>query len=147
LGRQELINHMQLQPFAMDVVANGTFLINIVLNGVAIPPSGVASTFQQVGGSSLAQVAYHPVGTTIIGGETIFAFFVTNGGGTGYNDTYTDLSQVRDLGNSILGGGQNNSAGQQLYPDGPDVLSIVCQNLGAASQGIQARLSWQEAQA
>jgi len=147
LGTKELINHMQLTPFAMDVVANGVFLINIVLNGTVLPPSGTASTFQQVGGSSLAQVAYHPVGTTIIGGETIFAFFVTAGGGSGYNDTYTDLSAVRDLGNSILGGGQTNTAGQQLYPDGPDVLSIVCQNLGATSQGIQARLSWQEAQA
>jgi len=147
LGTKELINHMQLTPFAMDVVANGVFLINIVLNGVIAPPSGVASTFQQVGGSSLAQVAYHPVGTSINGGETIFAFFVTAGGGSGYNDTYTDLSAVRDLGNSILGGGQTNIAGQQLYPDGPDVLSIVCQNLGATSQGIQARLSWQEAQA
>ena len=147
LGGKELINHMQLTPFAMDVVANGVFLINIVLNGVVVPPAGTASTFQQVGGSSLAQVAYHPIGTTIVGGETIFAFFVTAGGGSGYNDTYTDLSQVRDLGNSILGGGQSNTAGQQLYPDGPDVLSIVCQNLGAASQGIQARLSWQEAQA
>jgi hypothetical protein len=131
----------------MDVVANGVFLINVVLNGVIAPPSGVASNYQQVGGSSLAQVAYHPVGTTISGGETIFAFFVTAGGGSGYNDTYTDLSAVRDLGNSILGGGQNNIAGQQIYPDGPDVLTIVCQNLGASSQGIQARLSWQEAQA
>jgi len=147
LGTKELINHMQLQPFAMDVITNGVFLINLVLNGVVLPPSGSSSSFQQVGGSSLAQVAYHPVGTTINGGESIFAFFVTAGGGTGYNDTPFDLTPVRDLGNSILGGGQNNTAGQQIYPDGPDVLTVVCQSLNPASQQIQARVSWQEAQA
>jgi len=147
LGLKELINHMQLQPYAMDVITNGTVLMTLVLNGVVSPPSGVASTFQQVGGASLAQIAYHPVGTTINGGDSIFAFFATNAGGSGYNDTPFDLSAVRDLGNSILGGGTTNTAGQQIYPDGPDVLTVVCQNIGASSTGIQARMSWKEAQA
>jgi hypothetical protein len=61
--------------------------------------------------------------------------------------TQQDLSAVRDLGNSILGGGQTNNAGQQIYPDGPDVLTIVCQNIDTGSKNIQSRISWQEAQA
>jgi hypothetical protein len=105
------------------------------------------STFQGVGGSSLAQVAYHPIGTTIVGGENIFAFFAATAGGTTYAVTQQDLTIVRDLGNSILGGGTNNTAGQQVYPDGPDVLTVVAQNIDVGSKNIQARLSWTEAQA
>jgi hypothetical protein len=59
-----------------------------------------------------------------------------------------DLTQVRDLGNSILGGGINNTVPTTqtgLYPDGPDVLYVVATTTAAAN--IQARLSWKEAQA
>ena len=147
LGAKEIINHMQLQPYAMDVLTNGVVLITLVLNGVVTPPSGVASNFQQVGGASLGQIAYHPVGSTINGGDSIFAFFATNAGGSGYNDTPFDLGTVRELDNSILGGGQTNVVGQQIYPDGPDVLTVVVQNIGATSTGVQARMSWKEAQA
>jgi hypothetical protein len=145
LGTKELINHMQLQPFAMDIASNGLFLMALVLNGVVAAPT--SSVFQNVGGSSLTQVAYHPVGSTINGGETIFAFFAATAGGSAYAVTQQDLSAVRDLGNSILGGGQTNNTGQQIYPDGPDVLTIVCQNIDTGSKNIQSRISWQEAQA
>ena len=145
LGNKEIINHMQLVPAAVDLASNGLFLMQLVLNGTILAPT--TSTFQGVGGSSLAQVAYHPIGTTIIGGEPIFAFFASTSGGTSYAVTQQDLTLVRDLGNSILGGGTNNTAGQQVYPDGPDVLTIVCQNIDSGSKNIQARLSWTEAQA
>jgi hypothetical protein len=145
LGTKELINHMQLTPFAMDIASNGLFLMTLVLNGVTSSPT--SSLYQNVGGSSLTQVAYHPVGSTINSGETIFAFFAATAGGTTYAVTQQDLTAVRDLGNSILGGGQTNTAGQQIYPDGPDVLTIVCQNIDSGSKNIQARISWQEAQA
>ena len=57
-----------------------------------------------------------------------------------------DLSQVRDLGNSILGGGMPYG-NTMVYPDGPDVLTIVVSNVGTTAQTVQARLSWSEAQA
>jgi hypothetical protein len=145
LGTKEIINHMQLIPYEIDLAANGLFLMQLVLNGAVVAPT--TSTFQSVGGSSLAQVAYHPVGTTIVGGEPVFAFFAATAGGAAYAVTQQDLSAVRDLGNSILGGGTNNTAGQQAYPDGPDVLTVVCQNIDSGSKNIQARLSWTEAQA
>lgn len=145
LGTRELVNHMQLVPYEVDLASNGLFLMTLVLNGTIVTTT--TSQFQSVGGSSLAQVAYHPVGTTILGGEPVFAFFAATAGGAAYAVTQQDLSAVRDLGNSILGGGTNNTAGSQVYPDGPDVLTVVCQNIDSGSKNIQARLSWTEAQA
>jgi hypothetical protein len=54
---------------------------------------------------------------------------------------------VRDLGNSILGGG-TSSPTANIYPDGPDVLTIAVTNLAASGdQAVFGRLSWTEAQA
>ena len=78
--------------------------------------------------------------TTVTGGEVTAGFFVGGGANS------IDLSQVRDLGNSILGGGGTNS-NTQIYPDGPDVLTIVVTNLAAQSCQVFGRLSWTEAQA
>jgi hypothetical protein len=57
-----------------------------------------------------------------------------------------DLTDVRDLGNSILGGGAATS-NTQIYPDGPDVLTIIVTNLGSTAIDVLGRLSWTEAQA
>jgi hypothetical protein len=145
LGAREIINRMQLTMRSMGAFVTGTtmaFRIEVVLNGRVS-----AGTFAAVGGSSLAQVAYHTGGTTIAGGETIFSFFVSSGGSV----TSQDLSSVRDIGNSILGGGNTlacpNSAAN-LYPDGPDIITIVATNVTAVTtNSINARISWTEAQA
>lgn len=142
LGAKEIVNHMQLVMQQMDLIANGIFLITLVLNGV---PS--AGTFTNVGGSSLSQVAYHNASTTVSGGENIFAFYTQSNGTNIPTVTQQDLTYVRDLGNSILGGGSTNNAGQEVYPNGPDVITVVAQNIDTGSKGIQARLSWTEAQA
>ena len=93
--------------------------------------------------SSLAQIADYAGGSTqILGGEVTGGFWVS---GTGS----VDLSNVRDLGNSILGGG-GFTANNQVYPDGPDVLTIVATNYTPASVpsvSLQSRISWTEAQA
>ena len=133
LGVRELINRMQLKLVSLGVVTNGAFIVRMILN-----PKFVSNvpTFQSVGGSSLAQVAYHPLGTQISGGETIFAFYTDQGGGFKNNAVSTfDLSQVRDLGNSINGGGTSNlltlNSQQGIYPDGPDIVTIVCSNVSS----------------
>jgi hypothetical protein len=142
LGVREIINRMQLTLRQMDVYTTGTaFRIEIFLNGRL---SG--GTFAAVGGSSLAQVAYHTAGQTISGGESIFGFFTSNTGAISQ-----DLVQVRDIGNSILGGGTSltvpNTA-LNMYPDGPDIITICCTNITAtATNTINSRLSWTEAQA
>ena len=142
-GQRELINRMQLILNALDVTtttANANLLVTAVLNGV---PS-VNRTFTAVASptSSLAQIAdYTTAGaTTISGGEVTGGFFV----GTGANSI--DLSQVRDLGNSVLGGGGTTTQ-TGFYPDGPDTLHIMVTNLGATTVTVFGRLSWKEAQA
>ena len=133
LGVRELINRMQLKLVSLGIVTNGAFNVRMVLNPQFVSNS---PTFQGVGGSSLAQVAYHPLGTQISGGETIFSFYTDQGGGFKNNAVTTfDLSQVRDLGNSINGGGTSNTISlatkQGIYPDGPDIVTIVCSNISS----------------
>ena len=144
LGNREIINRMQLVLRSMGAYSTGasmTLLISLRLNSRV---SG--GTFASVGGSSLAQVAYHTSGQTVSGGEQIFAFFTTTPGVTGQ-----DLSAVRDIGNSILGGGTTTTApttANNLYPDGPDVITICATNVTAVTtNSINARISWTEAQA
>ena len=144
LGAREIINRMQLTLNAMGAYVTGTnmaFRIELILNARVS-----AGTFQSVGGSSLAQVAYHTAGTTIQGGETIFSFFVSSN-----TVTTQDLSKVRDIGNSILGGGTSNTCpntAANLYPDGPDILTLTATNVtSVTTNSINARISWTEAQA
>jgi len=144
LGVREIINRMQLRLRAMDILTASAILgvrVEVVLNG----RTSAATAWQNVGGSSLAQIAYHPAGVTVTGGENVFGFFHYGG------SSYQDLSQVRELGNSTLGGGTVNATATTangMYPDGPDVLTVVVShNNGSTAQAIQSRLSWTEAQA
>jgi hypothetical protein len=139
LGGRELINRMQLTLREVGVFTTGAFLIRLILNGRV---SG--GTYTAAGGSSLSQVCLHTAGTTITGGETIYSFFVNNG------VIVKELGLVRDLGNSILGGGTVLTAPttvNNIYPDGPDLVIVAANNVGAAATTINARLSWTEAQA
>jgi hypothetical protein len=144
LGAREIINRMQLTLRSMACQTTGAsmvFLISLRLNGRVS-----AGTFAAVGGSSLAQVAYHSTGTTIAGGENVFGFYTNTPGVTSQ-----DLSSVRDIGNSILGGGTTNTCptnATNLYPDGPDILTICATNITATTtNSVNARISWTEAQA
>lgn len=150
LGAREIINRMQLQLDSLGLYTTGTgYLINLVLNGFA---SGAFSgsfvaPVQQAGGitSSLAQIALNTNAITVTGGESVFAGY-TNPTGV----TTLDLDAVRDLGNSILGGGTSNTiptSQSNFYPDGPDILYVVAIPLSATSSTIVARLGWKEAQA
>ena len=144
LGAREIINRMQLTMRSMSCQTTGTnmvFLVSLRLNGRVS-----TGTFNAVGGSSLAQVAYHGSGATISGGEDIFGFYTNTPGVTAQ-----DLQAVRDIGNSILGGGTNNTCptnATNLYPDGPDIITICATNITTiATNSINARISWTEAQA
>jgi hypothetical protein len=143
LGIRELVNRMQLVLQQLDVFSNGQFLMTAILNGVT---NSATPNWQPVGGSSLAQFIFHSVGTTITGGETVYGFYLNSSGATGGSTTQQELTLVRDLGTSILGGG-TAIANTGIYPDGPDVITIVAQNLSGSSGNLQARLSWTEAQA
>jgi hypothetical protein len=146
-GARELVNRMQLTLKALDILTDQQLLVTAVLNaqlggtGHATwqSPSATGQT-----NSSLSQIAPHSAGVTLsttAGGENTGGFFVPVGA------TSLDLSQVRDLGNSILGGGSSASNNTQQYPDGPDVLHFVVQNLSGSTANVRVRLSWTEAQA
>jgi hypothetical protein len=158
LGERELVNRMQLRLRQMDVLSlvagtsgnPGAFLVELILNPRFNTATG--NTWTNVGGSSLSQVCYHATNTTVIGGEPIFSFFVSTQSGEA-SVVQQDLGLVRDLGNSILGGGTSNT-GQttelNIFPDGPDIVTIAIRNLsgaGVTSATVNGRLSWTEAQA
>ena len=150
LGTKEIVNRMQLQLSSTAALVNGSFLLYLVLNGNITANTGSLGTFQRVavGTSSLAQIADHTGNCVINGGENIFGYYAVNSAGAGnFSVQDAELTKLRDLGNSILGGGFNNTPNTNVYPDGPDVITVVAQNIGTTPAAIQARISWTEAQA
>jgi hypothetical protein len=151
IGSRDLTNRMQLVLRQLDINQTGTsgFLVTLILNGTpsANANGGWLNPFtasnSTVAGSSLAQVATYTSATTITGGEVVGGFYTNPGANTA---TTLDLNSVRDLGNSIQGGGGTSTL-TAIYPDGPDVIHVVVRNLGAGAQTIAGRLSWTEAQA
>lgn len=144
LGLREIINRMQLVMRSIGLQTDGRFLGQLILNGV---PSGGTFATPTANPSSLAQVAVHGAGTTITGGEAIYAFYTEGAGAGVFTTTARDVQLIRDLGNSILGGAITNNVNQNAYPDGPDILTLVLTNLEGSSRNAIARIGWTEAQA
>jgi hypothetical protein len=147
-GQRDLINRMQLKLNALDVStrsSSSNYLVRAFLNTTPsasatwnTPTEGAVG----IGNSSLSQIAVYPSASnvTVSGGEV-------TGGFLSQGTTSVDLTKLRDLGNSILGGGSTTS-NTQFYPDGPDTLTVVVTNLGSTGNiDILGRLSWTEAQA
>ena len=151
-GRRELINRMQLVFKTLDIsllgTTSGNVFVQAILNGVPFNPT--ANTYATWTNpvrnavssptSSLGQIADFAGGNYIIqGGETTGGFFVST---TGSNE----INTLRDLGNAITGNGTLYS-NNNIYPDGPDVLTIVVTNVGTTAQSVLGRVAWTEAQA
>lgn len=150
-GDKEIINRMQLQLIELGVITTGAVLVTLVLNGYSTGGTwGSWSSPRTLGGtsytSSLAQVSVNTApGAAMVGGESVAAFYTNTSG-----QTVLDLSQVRDLGNAILGGGGSavSTSYAGIYPDGPDVIYVCATNVVvSATPSVYARLSWKEAQA
>ena len=156
LGQRELINRMQLTLSQLEVLAEtttgttrpGKYLVKLILNGQV----NANATWTNIGGSSLCQQALHSSTNFVVPntGETIYSFFVSTVSAEA-NIVTQSLEKVRDLGNSILGGGTNNtytaSSRANIYPDGPDHVTVTVANIGASAGAFNARLGWTEAQA
>lgn len=145
-GVRELINRMQCKLLSIGVTtssASSNYLVLANINGV---PSSVTSWLSPTAGaptltnSSLSQIADYAGGSTTVAGGESTGGFVSQG-----TDTLL-LNNLRDLGNSIMGGG-STLATQQIFPDGPDVLTFTVTNLSAGTILVAGRLSWTEAQA
>lgn len=157
-GSREVINRMQLVLRELGLTirgGSGNVLVTAVLNGeprngtlpgtaVSIPWRSSNSSASGFATFSLAQIVdYNSPSVTnayTVGGEVVAGFYVGTGAQT------LDLTDLRDLGNSIMGGGSVNTA-TQFYPDGPDTLTINVTNLGTSAVDVLGRVSWTEAQA
>jgi hypothetical protein len=145
LGQREIINRMQLILSTVGVLSTHSAEILLKLNGQLNNNS-----WQRVTNPSLSQLIYHSTADTIIGGTTIFSFRAQGGTGTTARTqviTTAELGDLANLGNSILGG-------DNAFPDGPDVLTVVCRLLEDPSTvaaanpfNITGRISWSESQA
>jgi hypothetical protein len=147
-GARELINRAQLklQNVGVSTRSTGTnYLVRAYLNGT---PSATVNwgspTASEPGtaNSSFAQIAdYIASGSVTIAGGEVVGGFLSQG-----TDSI-DLSKLRPLGNSVLGGG-GNASNSGIYPDGPDTLTIVVTNLNSSGNAtFSGRVSWTEAQA
>ncbi len=151
-GARELVNRMQLVLRTAEVSSNGAFFVELVLN----PNITNSVNWENVGGTSLAQYADLTQGASIItnelvGGEVIYGFYA-DAGVADYS-----LERVKEISNSILGGGTDQLAATSppnptgVFPDGPEVLAVKVTNIGGGRgsnrRAIDFRISWTEAQA
>jgi hypothetical protein len=145
LGQREIINRMQLILNAVGVLSTHAAEITLRLNGQLNN-----NNWQRVSNPSLSQLTYHSTSDTIIGGTIVYSFRASGGSGTTARSpviTTVDLGEIATLGNSILGG-------DNIYPDGPDVLTVVAKLVEDPSTvtttnpfTITSRISWSESQA
>ena len=160
-GIREIVNRMQLTLDGLGVYSQGQFLIEGILNPQTITGGGLTfpTSWQTitVGSGSLAQVVYFDNGGTsgattaasgvFTGGDRIFAAYTDNSGRDNFSQTRIELSNVRDLGTSILSGDGSAGNVNPGYPVGPDILLIAARSLDSATRNIACRISWTEAQA
>ena len=116
----------------------GNFSVEVKVN----PTSSIyltESNWQKTTNGSIAQYMDHSsVSGTFTGGDVVASFFADEGSNRFANSTYP-IDAIRELGNSILGG-------PNVYPDGPDVLTIFVKNNSGQTRQAFGRITWTEAQ-
>lgn len=141
-GVRNLINRSAMTLKNIGIAAAGVFQITVKINAETTLFTTTAN-WRVVGNGSIGQYLDHSltgVNPAPVAGDSVFSFFAEDSGTAGrFAITSTDVQIIRELGNSILGG--NN-----IYPDGPDILTVFARNLGGSSANIRARVSWTESQ-
>jgi hypothetical protein len=145
LGEREIINRMQLILNSVGIQSTHTCEVTLKLNGQL---NNYA--WKRVTNPSLSQLIYHDTSDRITGGTTVYTFRASGSTGTTGRvqlNTVADLGDIVTLGNSILGG-------DNVFPDGPDILTVVVRliedpsTVTASNQFIVGgRISWSESQA
>lgn len=152
-GTRELVNRMQLVMRDCQLISNGVFFVELVLN----PTVTIAANWENVGGTSLAQYAELNANAELRGGEVVYGFYAGDASGFGSSATTVSLEQVKEVSNSVLGGGGNqivvaNGANPTgIFPDGPEVLAVrvtaIAGGFGGGTRSADFKFSWTEAQA
>ena len=147
LGERDIVNRMQLKLQELGISVSHDANISVILNG-----SLSNLTYSNVGSPSLSQYVAHQSGDTVDEGITIYQFRASGGAtdaSTGkrlVSSNAFDLSQLTDLGNSILGG-------DGVFPNGPDIITICASVINTADIDstsafqVASRISWSESQA
>lgn len=137
-GIRNLINRSLLTLKTVGVVTAGQMTIEARINGESTA-FGTEANWTPAGNGSIAQYVDHSAVAGAVTGGDLVAQFLTDEGSNRAASTTFDISDIRDLGNSLLGG-------PNTYPDGPDTLTIFATNNGGQTATIRSRISWTEAQ-
>ena len=122
LGQREIINRMQLQLKQLGITLSHDCNVDLILNGEISNRN-----FSNVTTPSLSELVKHQAGDRVIGGTKIYSLRASGGSentsGKRLSATSDfDISQITDLGNSILGG-------DGTFPNGPDFTdNCYCSN-------------------
>ena len=146
LGQREIINRMQLQLKQLGITLSHDCNVDLILNGAISNRN-----FTNVTSPSLSELVTHEAGDKVIGGTKIFSLRASGGSENAAGKRLSatndfDISQITDLGNSILGG-------DGTFPNGPDLLTIAIvpidtSEVNASSPlAVSARITWTESQA
>ena len=145
LGEREIINRMQLILKSVGILSTHNCIITLRLNGLI-----TNTNWSRVENPSLSQLIYHTNQDDISGGIDIYNFRAQGGSGTTNRSAFVttqELGDITTLGNSILGG-------DNVFPDGPDVLTVVAKLSEDPSTvsstnpfNVTGRISWEESQA
>ena len=146
LGQREIINRMQLQLKQLGITLSHDCNVDLILNGAISNRS-----FEDVTSPSLSELVKHVAGDKVIGGTKIFSLRASGGtenaAGKRLSSTNDfDISQITDLGNSIIGG-------DGTFPNGPDILTIAIQPVNTSEINadspltVSSRITWTESQA
>jgi hypothetical protein len=138
LGDRDLINRSLLLLQRLQVQSDKSVQVYGILNPGNIDSASLSWT--SVNSVSLgSQPSFAQISTTsstaATPGEQNFS---TLGQPNGFAEI--DLSQLKELSNSSIGGYAN-------YPDGPDMLAVVVKNLDSNTANANINLFWSEAQA
>lgn len=156
IGQRELINRSILQPnqLSLQITSNSPTAVEIIgilnpefttadinaqtWNNVNIQSSQTdnISLFQPSFAQYLSSADLNEVPSD---GEVLFRFIAKSGATNNPGFSEFDLSSIKTLENGILGG-------DNKFPDGPEILTIVATNLGS-TDSVNFKLNWTEAQA
>jgi hypothetical protein len=135
LGERDIINRMQLRLAQASVTTNKDIELFLIQNTL---PSRI--NFENAQSPSLSQIIKHVAGDTLLAGTTIYNAKVAAG------SVSVSLTDLLEIGNSILGG-------DGIFPAGPDLLTLAVQVQDATGVTfaspfqVAGNISWSESQA
>jgi hypothetical protein len=135
LGDKDIINRMQIRMQEIGVSTDELIEVKLILNGRLNNLGFVASD-----APSLVEIVEHTLQDTISGGIQVYNFEAEGGQEGEARATTVDIGTLFELSNSILGG-------DNIFPDGPDILTVCVSRLTGNDTRASAKLSWGEAQA